>query len=250
MKIKDLIEGTFLERPNRFTVIFKANSQKSEEELAHLKDPGRLKELLYPGVRLLLKKAPPNPKRKTKFDVIAVLKDNIWVLINSGFHSDLAQELIESGLLSEFKGYSVERREFTFGKSRLDFLLRPVENSIPGAEKMLVEVKGCTLVEDGLACFPDAPTIRGKKHVEELIMGKNQGFESSVLFLILKEDAQKFSPNYATDPDFSHALKEAEQKGVKIIPFVFKVEFKQGNLSITPLKKVKLSFEEKLKKYN
>lgn len=244
MQIENLIEGTFLERPNRFTVMFKAKTPKLLEESAHLKDPGRLKELLYPGVRLLLRKAPSNPKRKTKFDVVAVFKDNLWVLINSGFHSDLAQELIESGLVSEFEGYEVERREFTFGKSRLDFLLRPVADSIPGLQKMLVEVKGCTLVEDGLARFPDAPTIRGKKHVEELISATIQEYESSVLFLVLKEDARVFSPNYDTDPDFSRVLEESQEKKVNIIPFVFKTRLNDETLSITPLAKIKVEFKE------
>ncbi len=244
MQIENLIEGTFLERPNRFTVVFKTKTPESPEELAHLKDPGRLKELLYPGVRLLLRKAPPNTKRKTKFDVIAVFKDNLWILINSGFHSDLAQELIESGLVSEFEGYGVERREFTFGKSRLDFLLRPVEDSIPSTPKMLVEVKGCTLVEDGLARFPDAPTIRGKKHVEELISATMQGYESSVLFLVLKEDARVFSPNYDTDPDFSRVLEESQSKNVNLIPFVFKTRINDGILSVTPLTKIKVEFKD------
>jgi sugar fermentation stimulation protein A len=244
MQIKDLIEGTFLERPNRFTVVFKSNNPEPMIESAHLRDPGRLKELLYPGARLLLRKATTNPKRKTKFDVIAVFKDNLWVLINSGFHSDLAQELIESKMVSEFEGYEVEKREFTLGKSRLDFLLRPLENSITQYLKMLVEVKGCTLVEDGLARFPDAPTVRGKKHVEELIHGLNQDYKSSILFLILKEDAGLFSPNYDTDPDFSRVLEESLKEGVNLIPFVFKTEFNHEILSITPLKKIKVEFNK------
>lgn len=244
MQIKDLIEGTFLERPNRFTVVFKSNNQESMIESAHLRDPGRLKELLYPEARLLLRKATLNPKRKTKFDVIAVFKDNLWVLINSGFHSDLAQELIESTMVSEFEGYEVERREFTFGKSRLDFLLRPLENSSTQPQKMLVEVKGCTLVEDGLARFPDAPTVRGKKHVEELISAKSQGYESSVLFLVLKEDARLFSPNYDTDPDFSRVLEESSSKNVNLIPFVFKTSLNDEILSIIPLTKIKVEFKD------
>ncbi|PKL66361.1 MAG: DNA/RNA nuclease SfsA [Methanobacteriales archaeon HGW-Methanobacteriales-1] len=244
MQIKELIEGAFLERPNRFTVLFQdlGDSKDTDPKLAHLRDPGRLKELLYPGVKLILRKAKANPKRKTKFDVIGVFKDNLWVLINSGFHSDLAAELIESGLVDEFNGYSIERREYTFGNSRLDFLLKPVGDSIPHSKKMLVEVKGCTLVEDEWARFPDAPTIRGKKHVEELISALDQGFKSSVLFLILKEDAKVFSPNNDTDPDFSRALQEAQEKGVNIIPFVFKTNNINGNLLITPLKKINLDF--------
>ncbi len=246
MQIKELIEGIFLERPNRFTVLFKDidDSKDTDPKLAHLRDPGRLKELLQPGVKLILRKAADNPKRKTKFDVIGVFKDNLWVLINSGFHSDLAAELIESGLVEEFKGYSVERREYTFGKSRLDFLLKPIDDSIPDLKKMLVEVKGCTLVENEWARFPDAPTIRGKKHVEELISSLDKGFESSILFLILKEDAKVFSPNNDTDPDFSRVLLEAQEKGVNIIPFVFKTENINGSLFIKPLKKINVNFKK------
>lgn len=246
MQIKELIEGIFLERPNRFTVLFQdlGDSKDVDPKLAHLRDPGRLKELLYPGAKLILRKAKANPKRKTKFDVIGVFKDNLWVLINSGFHSDLAAELIESGLVDEFKEYSIERREYTFGNSRLDFLLHPLDDSIPQSKKMLVEVKGCTLVEDEWARFPDAPTIRGKKHVEELISALDHGFESSVLFLILKEDAKVFSPNKDTDPDFSLALKQAKEKGVNVIPFVFKTENINENLLITPLKKIDIDFKK------
>ncbi|MDO9044384.1 MAG: DNA/RNA nuclease SfsA [Methanobacteriaceae archaeon] len=246
MQIKELIEGIFLERPNRFTVLFqdRRDSKDADPKMAHLRDPGRLKELLYPGAKLILRKAVDNPKRKTKFDVIGVFKDNLWVLINSGFHSDLAAELIESGLVDEFKGFSIERREYAFGKSRLDFLLKPNDDSMPDLKKMLVEVKGCTLVEDEWARFPDAPTIRGKKHVEELIYSLDKGFESSVLFLILKEDAKVFSPNNDTDPDFSSALQEAQEKGVNIIPFVFKTENINGSLIIKPIKKINVDFKK------
>jgi len=238
MKIENLIQGTFLERPNRFTVIFEEKNGKKQCK-AHLKDPGRLKELLYPGVSLLLKKAPPSTTRKTKFDVIAVLKNKLWVLINSGFHSDLATEIIESEIIDDFKEFKIEKREYTFGKSRLDFLLRNSEKN----RNMLLEVKGCTLVKDKLAQFPDAPTTRGKRHLDELITGKTYGFESTVLFLILKEDAEFFSPNYNTDPSFSKTLHKAQKKGVNIIPFVFKIYLKGNSIFIEPFKKIKLKFK-------
>ena len=112
------------------------------------------------------------------------------------------------------------------------------------AEKMLVEVKGCTLVENELARFPDAPTTRGKKHVEELINALNHEFKSAILILILKEDAKEFSPNYDTDPDFSHALKRAWENGVKIVPFVFKSEYNQNTIIISPLKEIKFIFND------
>jgi sugar fermentation stimulation protein A len=232
MIIKNIIRGNFVERPNRFTATFKSDDKI---ENAHLRDPGRLLELLTPHADLLLRRALNTANRKTRFDVIGVLKDDLWVLINSGFHSDIAHDLIDSQLVDEFEGYSVERREYTYGKSRIDFLLSKA------GEKMLVEVKGCTLVEDGLAKFPDAPTLRGKKHVEELIKAKKEGLNAIILFLIMCEDAKCFSPNFKMDPDFSNALKEANIEGVSIIAYSFKSNYKKEVLEIKPFKRVEIS---------
>lgn len=232
MIIKNIIRGNFVERPNRFMVTFKSDDKI---ENAHLRDPGRLLELLTPNVDLILRHALNTEGRKTKFDVIGVLKYSLWVLINSGFHSDIAADLIDSQLIDEFKGYSVKKREFTYGKSRIDFLL-----SNKDVEDMLVEVKGCTLVEKGLAKFPDAPTLRGKKHVYELIKAKKEGLNASILFLIMCEDAKRFYPNYMMDPDFSNALKEAKDEGVNIIAYSFKNNCKKGILEIKPLKRVEI----------
>ncbi|MBP2046073.1 DNA/RNA nuclease SfsA [Methanobacterium aggregans] len=258
MIISNLITGSFIERPNRFTVIFRmdnfdkklkdnvGNDLKTITEKAHLRDPGRLEELLFSGVKLLLRPAINPEGRKTKFDVIAVFKDNNWVLINSGFHSDIAQELIESGLISEFSGYSIKKREYSHGKSRIDFLLsansRNSDNN--GNNRMLLEVKGCTLVEEGHARFPDAPTKRGRKHVEELKDALEEGYISTVLFLVLKEDADDFAPNRVTDPDFSDSLNAARDSGVLIVPYSFKNIYKPSKkeLEIKPFKRVELDF--------
>ncbi|MEN4018103.1 MAG: DNA/RNA nuclease SfsA [Methanobacterium sp.] len=235
MIIKNLIKGKFVERPNRFTVTFKYNNKI---ENAHLRDPGRLKELLIDNADLILRPALNTENRKTKFDVIGVLKENLWVLINSGFHESMAADLIDSQTINEFKGYSVEKREYTYGKSRIDFLL-----SAEKSAKMLVEVKGCTLVEEGLAKFPDAPTSRGKRHVKELIKARKKGFNASILFLITCEDAKFFSPNFKMDPHFSNALKEAYKKGVNIIAYSFKNKYKKGILEIKPFKRIKIGFK-------
>ena len=245
MKIDNLFEGIFLERPNRFTVIFESVGINKK---AHLRDPGRLKELLLPEAKLLLRPALNPANRKTKYDVIAVESEGIWVLINSGFHSDLAAELIESKIVSELSSYSVEKREYTFGKSRIDFLLTPDTSVKEGSEnesnilasKMLLEVKGCTLVEEGHGKFPDAPTIRGKRHLEELIKAKKEGMNSAVLFLIPREDAQIFSPNWEMDEEFSKTLEQAETDKVLIIAHSFGVNFHENALILTPLKKVKV----------
>lgn len=231
MIITDLLAGTFLERPNRFTVKFKMGEVS---ELAHLRDPGRLTELLTPDVKLLLRPALNPANRKTKYDVLAVFHESRWVLINSGFHSDIAAELIESGLINEFKGYRVEKREYTYGNSRLDFLLTDIDED----EKLLLEVKGCTLVEEGLAKFPDAPTLRGKRHVEELITAKYEGFNAAVLFLIMRDDPVEFSPNWEMDGEFSNTLKLALEKGVIVVAYSFKIILKGVYLEIKPLKPV------------
>jgi sugar fermentation stimulation protein A len=232
MIITNLLIGTFRERPNRFTVVF---NMGNKSKLAHLRDPGRLTELLKPDVTLLLRPASNVTNRKTRYDVLAVLNEGRWVLINSGFHSDIAAELIESGMIEGFKGYSIEKREYTYGNSRLDFLLSALTD-----EKLLLEVKGCTLVEEGRAKFPDAPTLRGKRHVEELIKAKEEGFNSAVVFLILRDDAVQFSPNWDMDPGFSHKLKIAQEKGVKIVAYSFEIILKEDSLEIKPLKPVNL----------
>ena len=148
MIITNLIQGKFVERPNRFTVGFE--TETGLIEIAHLRDPGRLKELLIPGAKLLLRKAPPNPKRKTKYDVIAVLNRTIWILINSGFHSDIAADLIESGLINELSNYSIQRREYTYGKSRIDFLLTNQEKTkIPIIPKPIIsKLRPCNQVQN------------------------------------------------------------------------------------------------------
>lgn len=233
MIIKNVFTGTFKERPNRFTVKFRS---EGVTELAHLRDPGRLKELLTPDSKLLLRPAQNTANRKTKFDVLAVLYEEHWVLINSGFHSDIAADLIKSGLIKEFNGFSVEKKEYTYGNSRLDFLL----TNSRSPNKLLLEVKGCTLVEDGLAKFPDAPTIRGKRHVEELIKAKEEGFNSAVLFLILREDASFFSPNWEMDPQFSTVLAQAYPAGVKVIAYSFKIILESKSLKIRPFKSVNI----------
>ncbi|ADZ08289.1 Sugar fermentation stimulation protein A [Methanobacterium lacus] len=232
MKIENIFEGIFVERPNRFLVHFKLNSADKTVEMAHLRDPGRLTELLTPNIKLLLRKA-TNPNRKTGYDVIAVHNNNRWILINSGFHSDLASELIKSGLIRDINDYSIDRREFSYGNSRIDFLLKAA-TSIP----MLLEVKGCTLVEEGLAKFPDAPTLRGKKHLDELSKSTKNGYEAAVLFLIIRDDAEEFTPNTPMDPDFAASLKNADENRVKIIAYSFQNIYKNNILEIRPFKRV------------
>jgi len=192
-EIPNLMKGTFLSRPNRFIGEIK---YRGKIETAHIHDPGRLKELLTKGTEVLFTYS----QGKLKYYIKAVKKEDEWVLIDSGLHSKIAMRVFN--FLPEFADVKEIKKEVTYGKSRIDFTL----DNIP------LEVKGCSLVVDGLALFPDAPTERGTRHVEEII--KHNGI---LLFLILRK-ARKFAPNKETDPKFSEKLIEARKKGIKIIP--------------------------------
>ncbi len=192
-KLSDLKRGVFINRQNRFVGTLKYNEKI---EFAHIHDPGRLKELLLKGVEVLFTKS----KGKLKYYIKAVKKENEWILIDSALHSKIALQIIK--ILPEFSDIKIIKKEVPLGNSRIDFLL----DNIP------LEVKGCSLVKNKLALFPDAPTERGKRHVEEII--KHNGI---LLFLIFRK-ASRFSPNNDTDPKFAEKLSEARKKGIPIIP--------------------------------
>lgn len=212
--IPNLILGTFKKRDNRFLI---TGSINKKNEKCHLHDPGRLKELLKPGAPLLLQYV--TGKRKTKYDVIAVKKDT-WTFIHSGYHSTLAQELLRRKKIRELSTYTIARKEYTYGKSRIDFLL-------DNTHKCLLEVKGCTLILNRKAIFPDAPTSRGKRHLQELIRANQEGYKTAVLFLVMG-DADSFSPNWEMDPEFAYTLNEARKKNVKLLAYTIK--FDNGKL--------------------
>lgn len=192
-EIHDLKKGTFQSRPNRFVAEIK---YKRKIETAHVHDPGRLKELLIKGAEVLF----TNSKGKLKYYIKAVKAGNEWVLIDSAQHSNIALKIFE--YMPEFAKVKEIKKEVKLGKSRIDFVL----DGVP------LEVKGCSLVKGDLALFPDAPTERGTRHVGEII--EHDGI---ILILVLRE-AQKFSPNWETDPKFSQKLSEARMKQIPIIP--------------------------------
>ena len=201
-------EARVVERLNRFLVSFEADGV---EDLAHLHDPGRLKEIIYPGNRILLRKA-TNPSRKTAWDVVAGMTPGGWVLVNSALHRALAEKIFTSSLFP----YRVSKivPEVPHGKSRLDFLLEV------NGKKVWVEVKGCTLAENGVALFPDAPTARGAKHMEELAEIARSGDSAMVLVLVFRQDAASFSPNARTDPKFAKSFLKALESGVEVLPLL------------------------------
>jgi len=204
----ELLTGTFVERLNRFVVLVKIGGELKK---AHLSDTGRLRELLTPSSPLLLA---PNPKGKLDCKVVAVKKSDEWILINTQVHSKIAQKLIEEGYLG-FRPKEV-LREVKVGKSRIDFLID---------KDFYLEVKGCNLVVNGTCLFPDAPTERGRKHLEELIALKRKGYRAGVLFLAFRR-CSELRPNSKTDPAFSEAFERAKASGVEFFAF---------NLSLHPL---------------
>ena len=201
-------EAVVLSRPNRFVVELEIDGVR---DFAHLRDPGRLRELIYPGNRVLVKRA-EGSGRKTSWDVLAADSPAGWVFVNSGYHRRLGELIIEGGFLPyTVKRYSAEVKR---GKSRLDYLLE-----LDGG-RMWVELKGCTLVKDGVALFPDAPTSRGARHVLELAEAVEDGDRALLLVLVFREDALRFLPNAETDPDFAAAYWNALRAGVEVLPIL------------------------------
>ncbi len=199
-------EGTFLERKNRFLGIVEVDGK---EEKVHVRDPGRLEEILYPENDVLLEKA-KKKDRKTDWTLLAGKVNENWIFVNSGYHREIAENILNMPELSPFgeiKGYEAEKK---LGESRIDFLLEKEE------EKIWLEVKGCTLAQDNIALFPDAPTERGRRHVDELIKALEEGFEASLLFLVFRPGARCFAPHEEQDPEFSKVFREAQKAGVDV----------------------------------
>lgn len=211
-------EGVVVERPNRFLCIVNITTPESlEAEMVHVHDPGRLEDILYPGNRVLLRRAKIG-KRKTMWDLIAGDVRGEWVLVNSAWHRRISEWILGNRIIPFFNGIDTILPEQRYGDSRLDFLLKENERSI------WVEVKGCTFAQDGIALFPDAPTIRGRRHLEELIKARNEGHEAAIMILVFRQDVQCFSPNEEIDPDFALTFIKAVDAGVKVFPLRFSFE--------------------------
>lgn len=210
MRYNKIVRGKFISRPNRFIAYVDINGQT---EKAHVKNTGRCKELLIPGCTVYLSVS-DNPSRKTKYDLIAtekVVGEGRVILINmdSQVPNDVAEEWLKEGNL--FSKNAVIRREVKMGNSRFDFYIED------GERKAFLEVKGCTLENYGVAMFPDAPTERGVKHINELIKCVKEGFEAYILFVIQMKGVREFCPNDETHREFGDALREAAESSVKII---------------------------------
>lgn len=203
-------KALFVSRPNRFIadVIIDGCMER-----VHVKNTGRCKELLTEGCNVILCES-DNSARKTKYDIIAVYKMRkgkapLLINMDSQIPNDVAAEWLAKGEL--FSKNAIIRREVTFGNSRFDFYVED------GDRKAFVEVKGVTLEENGVAMFPDAPTERGIKHINELVSALEQGFEAYILFVIQMKEVHEFRPNDITHKAFEDALRTAESNGVKVI---------------------------------
>lgn len=202
MKYRKVIDAKFINRPNRF--IAEVEIPERGREIVHVKNTGRCKELLIPGVDVILEES-DNPNRKTKYDLIAVRKEGMgWINIDSQAPNKVVYEWLEK------QGYSYIKPEYKYGNSRIDFYMEK-ENS-----KYLMEVKGCTLEIDRIGYFPDAPTERGVKHLRELTLATKKGYKCIIAFVIQMEGITEVRPNISTHPEFGIALKEAKDAGVEI----------------------------------
>ncbi len=207
MKYFNIVEGKFISRPNRFIAYVEINGKK---EIVHVKNTGRCKELLIDGATVYLEVS-DNPERKTKYDLIAVYKGNNLVNMDSQAPNKVAYEFFkESNLFSQ---NAKIKPEYKYGASRIDIYIED------GDRKALIEVKGVTLENDGVASFPDAPTERGIKHINELIKATSEGYEAYILFVIQMKQIKEFTPNYATHKEFGVFLQKAQKAGVKILAY-------------------------------
>ena len=202
MRYNNIIRAIFLDRPNRFIANVDINGHR---ETVHVKNTGRCKELLIPGCEVWLN-APGTPNRKTKYDLVAVRKDN-GILFN--IDSQAPNKVVNEWLQSQ--NYDIVVPEYTYGNSRIDFYLTR------GNEQFLMEVKGCTLEVDGIGYFPDAPTERGVKHLRELTKATKDGYKAILAFVIQMDGVSEVLPNIDTHPEFGTALAEAKAAGVEVL---------------------------------
>lgn len=207
MEYKNIQVGEFISRPNRFIAHVKI---ENTIEICHVKNTGRCKELLLPGATVYVQHF-PNTKRKTSWDLIAVKKGDVLINIDSQAPNKAVKEWLLSGGLGFIP--DIVKPEYQYEDSRFDFYLEH------GNKRWLMEVKGVTLEKDGVALFPDAPTLRGVKHIEGLSRHSKEGFETAILFVIQMDGIHCFTPNETMQPEFAHALRQAKQAGVHIMAY-------------------------------
>lgn len=205
MKYERIEEAVFKSRPNRFLAYVET---MRGEEVCHVKNTGRCRELLVSGARIWVQRN-DNPNRKTSLDLIAVEKNGQIVNMDSQIPNKIAEEWLRKGTL--FSERAIVKTEKKWGNSRFDLYIED------GERRMFLEVKGVTLEENGVARFPDAPTERGVKHIEELISCMEEGYEAGILFVIQMKGILHLEPNDRTHAAFGEALRKAKEAGVKVM---------------------------------
>ena len=204
MRYENMVPGIFLRRPNRFIAHIEIGGK---EEICHVKNTGRCRELLPAGAKVWCQHF-DSPKRKTAYDLITVEKGKRLINMDSQAPNKAAHEWLEQGGLGSISNL---RPETAFGNSRFDFSFQKE------GRQCFLEVKGVTLETDGVCAFPDAPTQRGAKHLQELTRLAQEGYGAYVLFVIQMADVCYLHPNDATDPAFGNALRQAAAAGVEIL---------------------------------
>lgn len=204
MRYENMVQGTFLARPNRFIAHIEIDGQM---EICHVKNTGRCRELLIPGTQVWCEKS-SNPSRKTKYDLIAVKKGQRIINMDSQGPNAAVKEWLERGGLGEISQLKPESKH---ASSRFDF------SFVKDGKPCFLEVKGVTLENNGICAFPDAPTVRGARHLQELTEATKDGYGAYVLFVIQMEGVSYLHPNDATDPNFGAALRQAFTAGVQVL---------------------------------
>lgn len=207
MKYRNMEPAIFLERPNRFIAYVE---QAGKREICHVKNTGRCRELLLPGAELYVQRS-DNPNRKTALDLIVVRKGNELVNMDSQAPNRVVEEWLRAGNLCGPDAFV--KPECKYGNSRFDFYIED------GERKLFMEVKGVTLEEDGIARFPDAPTERGVKHIQELMECRKAGYEAYLFFVIQMKGVHVLEPNDRTHPAFGEILREAAKAGVQVLAY-------------------------------
>ena len=207
MQYDKIVKGTFRERPNRFIAIVEIEGSL---ETVHVKNTGRCRELLVPGVTVYLEEG-SNPDRKTKYSLVCVQKGARLINMDSQAPNKVVAEWLAEGNL--FPDASLIRPETKYNASRFDFYVEQ------GQKKIFMEVKGVTLEQNGVVLFPDAPTERGLKHIRELCQAVSEGYEACVFLVVQMKNVKYFTPNMETHPEFGEALARAQHMGVKILAY-------------------------------
>lgn len=209
MHYAQVIQGIFVRRLNRFVAEVKIDGRL---EQVHVKNTGRCKELLVPGAPVHLEVF-SNRARKYRHSLIAVDKNGMLVNIDSQAPNAVVYEALLSGKVAEIGQVQTVKREIRFGNSRFDLYFEG------NGRRGFMEVKGVTLEQDGIAMFPDAPTVRGRKHVLEMAEAVKEGYDGAILFLVQMKGCRLFTPHVQMDRPFAEALKEAANAGVRVLAY-------------------------------